>query len=308
MDLAVKELTLAAESKVSIVIPYFKHADFLPEAVCSALQQTYTNLEVIVVDDCSSGQCAKDILASVADPRLSIVRHQERMGVSVARNTGASYATGEFIFPLDCDDVLEPEHLAKCLAAFDSDIVGGVYTAVKIFGDETGVYSPQWNIIDLVCGRSGALVCVLSRKKMFDQVGGFNPAWRVGEDSDYFVRCTKAGWQFKKVEEPLYKYRKHSTATTANNQAKDMQEMVANLLRDHRDLYIEYLDEVITFKEERFWKSHEEYRHLHDEFHKLLALYENLLAGQQTASSCRSLSAHLKSYLKRGFGKLLGKV
>lgn len=299
---------MAAESKVSIVIPYFKHADFLPEAVHSALQQTHGNLEVIVVDDCSSGQCAKDILVSVQDTRLNIVRHQERMGVSVARNTGASYAGGEFIFPLDCDDILEPEHIAKCLQAFDSDIVGGVYTSVRIFGDETGLYAPCWNVVDLVCGKAGALVCVLSRKKMFDQVGGFNPSWRVGEDSDYFVRCIKAGWQFKQVEEPLYNYRKHSTATTARNQARDMQEMVANLLRDHRDLYITYLDEVITFKEERFWKTQEEYRHLHDEFHKLLALYENLLAAAQAQPDAGGFTSRLKSYLKKGYGKLFGKT
>ena len=178
-------------------------------------------------------------------------------------------------------------------------IASAALSAVKSFGTEDSLYDPEWTVEGIVTGKAGALVCMLYRKQMFDQLGGYDTRWRVGEDSDFFLRGVKAGWQFKRCPEPLYLYRRHANATTASNPARDLMEMQMNIVKYHPDLCALYLPQIMQFKEDRYLKLHDEYRHLHDEFHKLLALYQNLESGLHKADSAsdRSLAASIRRKL-----------
>ena len=104
-------------SRVSIIIPMFNAMRTLEATVASALLQTHRNTEVIIVDDGSSdgsGQCA-DAFAT-RDPRVRVI-HIENSGVAAARNIGIAAATGEWIAPLDADDVWHPEKIERQLLA-----------------------------------------------------------------------------------------------------------------------------------------------------------------------------------------------
>ncbi|HEY8554864.1 MAG TPA: glycosyltransferase family 2 protein [Burkholderiales bacterium] len=107
---------------VSVVIPTCNRAALARRAVESVLRQSYTSLEIIVVDDASSDGTG-DMVRSLGDPRIRYLRHEERRGGSAARNTGIRAATGEFIAFLDDDDEWEPhkteEHL-RALSGYDA--------------------------------------------------------------------------------------------------------------------------------------------------------------------------------------------
>ena len=96
---------------ISIIIPCYNDAKYIEQSVNSALNQTYSNKEVIVVDDGSNVE-TKQILKKL-EPKLIKLITQENKGQSTARNVGINAAKGEYILTLDSDDYFEPTFLEK---------------------------------------------------------------------------------------------------------------------------------------------------------------------------------------------------
>lgn len=135
---------MAWNAKVSVVIPTYNRAGFIGAAVESALGQSYSNLEIIVVDDGSTDNTL-DVLGSITDRRLEIVRLPRREGGGFARNQGISRATGGFVAFLDSDDIWEPEKLERQIQAlaeinYPDRVI--CYSQVKIAGGLVPVISP----------------------------------------------------------------------------------------------------------------------------------------------------------------------
>ena len=107
------------ESFVSVVIPAYNAASFLEETVQSVFKQTYSQWEIIIVNDGSTDN-TEDIVRSFRDDRITYVK-QKNAGVAAARNKGALYATGEFIVFFDADDIMTPEFLSERVNALKSD-------------------------------------------------------------------------------------------------------------------------------------------------------------------------------------------
>lgn len=100
------------EPKFSVIIPAYKGASFIGQAIRSALDQTYSNLELIVVDDASPDQTG-EVVQRFKDRRVIYIRHEKNQGVVEARNSGLRFATGDLIAFLDQDDYFHPEKLAS---------------------------------------------------------------------------------------------------------------------------------------------------------------------------------------------------
>ena len=106
--------------KFSITIPIFNRETYIPETLESVLNQSYRNLEIICVDDCSSDN-GLDVLRSYAekDSRIKIIVHKENKGLYLARKTGVQNASGDYVLFLDCDDSLSLDAL-KIWISFNS--------------------------------------------------------------------------------------------------------------------------------------------------------------------------------------------
>lgn len=104
--------------KVSVIIPVYNREAYIRESVDSVLAQTFTEFEVIVVDD-GSTDAAAEIIQSYTDPRIRLIR-QSHQGVSAARNTGLDAARGEYITFLDSDDLYYPDFLQSMLQIIQS--------------------------------------------------------------------------------------------------------------------------------------------------------------------------------------------
>lgn len=285
---------------VSIVIPYYIHEEYLGAAVESVLAQTYENFEVVVVFDPGKSRPPAEVLKDLPQDRLRFVNQAEKSTAPNARNVGVRNSSGDLILPMDADDLLAPTYLEKTVGRMLSEpTLGGVYTAVKMFGDKEDVYDPEWTVKGIVTGTGGALICLLYKREVFDRIGGYNPRWRVGDDSDFFLKACRAGYKIVQLKEPLYLYRRHPASTTARSPQRDLMEMAIYMAQDHPDVMMEHLEEIIRYKEERYCKLEEEYSHLHKEFHKLLDQYNQLQAGLQQGGDDPKLLSKLKATVKK---------
>src|ERR1041385_3866377 len=95
--------------KVSVIIPTYNHAEYLPEAIQSVLEQTYPDFELLIVNDGSTDHTG-EVVQQFTDPRIHYLE-QENRGATAARNTGICASSGELIALLDADDLWHPEKL-----------------------------------------------------------------------------------------------------------------------------------------------------------------------------------------------------
>jgi glycosyltransferase involved in cell wall biosynthesis len=218
-----RTLQLGALPLVSVIIPAYCAAEFLARTLDSVIGQTYRNIEVFVVDDGSTDetfQIAEDY--SRRDPRVKVLR-QNNAGAAAARNLAISHAAGEFIAPIDADDIWLPENLQKQVAAMRSgdSSVGVVYSwSFDIGTCDTPLGSFHAYDIDgsvyttLICHNFiGNASATLLRTSCVKEVGCYtDDFWRSGvhgcEDWELYLRLA-AKYKFKVVPEFLVGYRKN---------------------------------------------------------------------------------------------------
>ncbi|MBL7069008.1 MAG: glycosyltransferase [Candidatus Omnitrophica bacterium] len=181
--------------KVSIVIPSYNRARFLPEAIDSVIIQTYRNFEIVVVDDGSTDN-TKEIMAEYVKKYTSKVRYfyQENQGEAGARNRGIKESRGEYIAFLDSDDIWVQDKLeiqVRLLA--DNPDVGLTYGRAKRV-NEKGEYldmkptQPAIKAIHFLQGKRLTMMTVMVHKKCFSHIGLFDKKLKVGVDTDMWLR------------------------------------------------------------------------------------------------------------------------
>ncbi len=195
--------------RVSVIIPVRNGKDYIHEAIDSILMQSFTSLEVIVVDD---GSDDFDYTTLVQlDPRIQTLR-LEGSGVSHARNAGMREARGDFIAFLDADDVWFPGKLLAQVNYFDRHPdVGVVFGGfIRWSADGRGAFAPAdslWHdcsdMIEAEAARSGwiytrlllgllvGMNTAVIRRNVYQAIGGFNPSMRVGEDYDFWLKAAR---------------------------------------------------------------------------------------------------------------------
>lgn len=215
--------------KVSVIIPAYNSMAYLPATLESVIQQTFTDFEVLIVNDGSLDHIVQWV-SQIADTRVKLIS-QENQGAAVARNTGIAHAQGEYIAFLDADDLWEPTKLEKQVQCLEKDPkVGLVNTWVVAFDGQGKPQDEIWRInaekgwkpeaegnvwkqmIEgnlILCG-SVAMV----RRCCFEDVGVFDQNLRFAEDWDMWIRIA-AHYSFAVVKESLVFYRQH-----CNNKSK----------------------------------------------------------------------------------------
>lgn len=122
---------------ISIIVPVYNVEKYIEETIKSVLSQTFSDYELILVNDCSKDGSVEKIKAFL-DPRIRLVEQPENMGAYAARNRGLEEAKGEYIAFLDSDDIWEPEKLEKEFAFMQKENAGFVFTGYE-FADCNGV-------------------------------------------------------------------------------------------------------------------------------------------------------------------------
>jgi glycosyltransferase involved in cell wall biosynthesis len=218
--------------KVSVIIPAYNAMKYLPETLESVLKQTFTDFEVVIVDDGSSDNIC-EWANQIIDDRVRLIS-QQNQELAAARNTGILNSTGEYIAFIDADDIWEASKLEKQVNYLDSDPLVGLVDTWTALIDENGNFLNKIinNSIEGDVRRIATEVCnafiasgssPMIRRTCFDKVGLFDVDIKFAEDVDMWIRIG-IHYHFGVVKEPLIRYRQHP-----NNKSRNCQSMLEGI-------------------------------------------------------------------------------
>lgn len=209
---------------VSIVITSYNYADYITEAIESALSQTYTNVEVIVINDGSTDN-TKLVLGDLRKTTGIVVVNQENIGIIRTRNKALQIAKGEFLIQLDADDFLDENYVEETLKLMSDDI-DIVYTNYKTFGQESPKDSvttdfPEFNLEILKNSNyihmASMVRASVAKKYEFDD----NLTELSHEDWDFFLNLCLHGSKAALCRAAKLNYRQHDDSRNNKLESED---------------------------------------------------------------------------------------
>jgi|GEM_PF-496807 len=225
---------------ITVVIPCYKQAVYLSEAVASVVAQTYNGWQIVIVNDGSPDQTSQVARRLITDhPGKIVLVEQGNGGLACARNTGIRMADGPYYLPLDADDQIRPSMMERTRAILDARTdIGFAYTEIQHFGVRDDVFRlPDFDSRTLVFRDNIVCVNSLVRKEVWTQCGGYDEAMREGyEDWDYWVTCVEKGWDGYCIHEPLFCYRKTGQSMLSDANQK-RERLIATIVLNHPRLY-----------------------------------------------------------------------
>jgi len=236
--------TTMIEPKVSVIIISYNRAPMLGWTIQSVIRQTYSNLEVVIVD-ASEDEQAKHVARTCAFTR----EHKwglaqccfnfkyveiKNTGIADACNTGVKSSTGEFLIFLHDDNWIEPTYVEK-VVALATDGIGIVSTDMHVFSNtEDSVVKTGPVTLDILKNENVIHASSLLRREAFDQTGGNKED--VYEDWELWLNVVKHEWQVRNVDEPLFHYRKAENSAITQYKERH-EERVRNMRKIHGDIY-----------------------------------------------------------------------
>jgi acetyltransferase-like isoleucine patch superfamily enzyme/glycosyltransferase involved in cell wall biosynthesis len=206
---------------VSIIIPCYNYARFVKDAINSALNQTYKNIQVVIVNDGSTDN-SKEVIEQYLENINVVYIEQENTGLAIARNNGIKKSTGEILLCLDADDYISPvyiENIVKNFSDYKTIITTDVYYVDELLNLTDNVTHLAPTTYEALLKDNQINGCSGFFKKLFDEVGGYDPEMtRMGyEDWDLWLRMFKVGATARVINSPdinapYFKYRRHGTS------------------------------------------------------------------------------------------------
>ena len=220
--------------RVSVLIPTYNRARFLPDAIGSVLDQTFQDFELIVVDDGSTDETEELVRRF---PRARYVR-QKHAGISVARNRALAEARGGLIAWLDSDDLWHREKLEKQVDYLDAHPGCRLVFCFPRYFLDMEAAAPGYEALVSELNRRGAVKTYISTAcidtSLYRQIGGYSPDCPVGEDTEWLIRAATAGVDISHcLPEALYGYRIHTEQITFGRKTRggDYFAMIAAAIR-----------------------------------------------------------------------------
>ena len=197
---------------VSIILPTYKRAQVLPSAIQSVLNQTYSNLELIIVDD-NSPDATREVVAGFTDPRIRYVRNEPNLKLPRALNRGFSLARGTYLSWTSDDNLYGENAIEKMVGRLQQGNCDFVYADYYLFADLDPSGRPRDIHHDPLPPQEqldkgnhiGA--CFMYTRAVYEAVGDYDPELFLVEDYDYFMRVAKR-FQLCHLPEPLYYFRR----------------------------------------------------------------------------------------------------
>jgi glycosyltransferase involved in cell wall biosynthesis len=204
---------------VSIVMPTYKRAQYLPVAIESILEQTYPHWELVIVDDCSPDNTAQVVADFVArDSRIKSIRHEVNRKLPASLNTGFSNASGAYFTWISDDNLFRPNALEVMVGFLEAHPdISLVYTDYMEFDDDgkpiqlITVDPPEKLGLHNPIGAS-----YLFRRAVHEELNGYDEKMFLAEDLDFWVR-TLIKFKVAPLHQDLYLYRQHPGSLTSTN-------------------------------------------------------------------------------------------
>lgn len=212
--------------QVSILMPVYNTAPYLREAIDSMLSQTFTDFELIVLNDCSPDN-AEEILDTYNDPRIVRYKGAKNVGLSNVLNIGIEMARGKYIARMDSDDISLPNRLQVQVDYLETyPEIDLVSVGMQLFGDNDEIWIRDQDFEEMkirALFRSPVLhASSVWRKESFEKQGlRFRQEMVPCEDYDLWTRALVSGLKFANLSEVLYRYRIHGTQASMQTDVID---------------------------------------------------------------------------------------
>lgn len=226
-------------------MPCFNDGIYIEESINSVLNQTYSDIELIIIDDGSDDHLTIEILKNIDNPRISVLR-VKHFGPANARNFGIENAKGKYILPVDADDKIDPSYVEKALKILDeSEEVGAVYCQADLFGKKSGRWHlPDFSLEHMLLDNI-VFVTAMFRKEDWEKVGGFSTDMKHGmEDYDFWLSMLELGKSIFQIPEILFHYRIKEISRTTNftRSKENVKETYKLIYLRHKNLYSKNMD------------------------------------------------------------------
>lgn len=193
---------------VSVIIPVYNVGKYVEEAIVSIQEQTYSNIEIIVIDDCSTDNTF-DIVNNLAkqDHRIRLYRNSENLKIVKTLNRALSLANGEYIARMDGDDISCPDRIERKVNFLEKnvsfDLVGCSIKAIDIYGNVIGqtIYYSNQELLKKISKYVTPVSHIwVSKRSLYDSLGGYREIPGV-EDYDFLLRVTASGFAYTNLED-----------------------------------------------------------------------------------------------------------
>lgn len=227
---------------VSIIIPIYNAEEYIDATLNSALSQTYSNIEIICIDDCSTDR-SKEIVKKYRAKNVKLIELKRNAKVSIARNKAIEQANGEIILPLDADDMIDHTYVAKAIHIFcTKPDISVVYSKCKQFNNKKEWvwnlrnYSPQHLLYE-----NHVFCSAFFRKSDWEKYNGYNSNMIYGyEDWDFWLNFVEDKKKFYRIPEYLFFYRqkdKDGISVKLRQNKTNMKLMEKQIRINHPNLY-----------------------------------------------------------------------
>ncbi|MCO6496345.1 MAG: glycosyltransferase [Chitinophagaceae bacterium] len=240
---------------VSVIVPCFNQAEYLPDALQSVFEQTYTDWECIIINDGSKDNTTKITREWCnRDSRFRLI-DQDNAGRSAARNAGMAVSNGKFILPLDADDKIGKGYMEAALKVFHSDMeVAIVYSKADYFGNKGGEWKlPEYKFENLLFCNS-IFSSAVFKKELVQKFGGYDTKLDAYEDWELWLRFLKNGGKVVQLPQCYFYYRQWGNSTMDNLQSGSSKEAWYKnyIFKKHIDIYENFCGDLMKTVEEKF--------------------------------------------------------
>lgn len=238
--------------KVSIIVPCYNQAHYLKDSLGSVLSQTFLDWECIIVNDGSPDNTAEVARKWCAKDDRFIYLEKQNGGLSSARNAGIKIAKGDFILPLDSDDLIHQNYLKKLVPILDQNkklAIVSCYSNFFIDSIDNVTYKlrPKGDNYKWLLYVNQLVATSLYRKSCWKTVGGYDENMKKGfEDWEFWLSITKLGWHYKIEDSFLFYYRKAKQSMLVDTINNHFEENKEYIVKKHKELYINDFDNCMS--------------------------------------------------------------
>ncbi|MCX6231084.1 MAG: glycosyltransferase family A protein [Bacteroidetes bacterium] len=246
---------------VSVVITSYNKGKLIQEALDSVKNQTFKNVEIIIIDDLSTDKDTLLILAEIAKTDIKVILLDKNIGVSETRNIGIRQSEGKYILLLDGDDKIAPSYIEKAVKVLESNPeIKVVSSEVELFGYMKGKMSLAEPLIENLIAQNSIIISSLFRRADFDMTKGFNKNMNEGlEDWDFWLSMLENGGEVYRIPEIMFYYR-ISKKSRNNLDAEKLRRLRRLIYENHKELYASYLLDPVNSFEYSLLVNSREYR------------------------------------------------
>ena len=237
---------------VSVIVASYNHAEFLEQRLDSLINQTYQDIEILVIDDCSTDNSVEILLRYESHPKVRLIVRGQNGGWVTVSNQGVEMSAGEFIVFANCDDACELQMVERLVAAMRAYSTAGISYCRSLMIDENSnivgddflgrekLFRVKCYIDALITKKEMSrfllhscvipnLSAALFRKEHFISVGGLTSDYRVCSDWDLFFRMATR-YDVAYIAAPLNKFRQHETTIRSSTKGRVIYEEIIRLL------------------------------------------------------------------------------